>query len=901
MNRATKLAGVVGALLIVAACFVLAGVRAFTLDKMADDRREEAQLLLDYVADDIAGVVGHEINAARDLAIALNGDPGKVDLFDQAANSCGSLYEGVNLMMLISPSQVLASQPTGAGAAAGTPLNELPYVFNMSRLVGEAAVEGPSDFFDDGRSLFLFFCPLFDAGGAYAGQTAVGMDASAVLSALDLERLSEAGYAYELWSIDAHSGDKVVIGASDDSFDFSEGIRTTLYVPGEWTLAIMPREGWVDARESGVVNAVVVVFGLCALAVVASLCVAGILYVRHRRSALVDTQSGLANREGFERALDKLIARGECGVGVAYLAIDDFSRVAQLAGEREQRAFLASVQRRIRSVIASPYLLGRAGEGGFLVAIQDVLSERDLMDLTRSLSMELIWKSEEGGRKSFQNVVYGAVRYPEDARDAKALVDGAVRRCYERFAAESPIRSLTRKCHQLAQGDADVEFESYADTDMMRLSEALNQYRKTVDQLVFVDQALGVGNRGKYLRDAQVMISYDRKRPFTLYCVDICAFGRYNELFGVGVGDRILRETSRCLRTIFGESLYRINGDVFLGLSRLQEDPTRMVERIRSCFRDVTVDGNRLKLEVSCGVCSYPRDGKTPSDLLECTQTALRFAKQQDADRTVVYSDELKDILRDEARVLKLLEESLEQETLEVWYQPIMDLHDGTFRSAEALLRLKDESGVYLPAASVVAMAEKNHLIERVDAFVLGRTAAFATALAGRASIERFGVNLSVQELLLEDCVDTVVKQVQRYGATPDMIALEVTETVLIESFDRVVPTLERFREMGFKVALDDFGTGYSSLNYFSTLPIDVLKIDRALVQRVLESDKQIALLKSIVDMARINGIAVIAEGVETEAEKMVIEGIGVDRIQGYYYAHPLCEDDFARLVAQPA
>ena len=358
---------------------------------------------------------------------------------------------------------------------------------------------------------------------------------------------------------------------------------------------------------------------------------------------------------------------------------------------------------------------------------------------------------------------------------------------------------------------------------------------------------------------------------------------------------------SRCLRNLFGESLYRINGDVFLGLSRMQEDPARMVERIRSCFQEMTVDGNRLKLEVSCGVCTYPRDGKTPSDLLECTQTALRFAKQGDDGRTVVYSDELKGVLRDEARVMELLEKALEQETLEVWYQPIADLRDGEFRTAEALLRLKDESGSSLPAASVVAMAEKNHLIERVDAFVLGRTAAFAASLAGRAGIERFGVNLSVQELLLEGCVDTVVDQVKRHGATPDMIALEVTETVLIESFDRVVPTLERFREMGFKIALDDFGTGYSSLNYFSTLPVDVLKIDRALVQRVLESDKQIALLKSIVDMARINGIAVIAEGVETEAEKMVIEGIGVDRIQGYYYARPLSEDDFARLVMPTA
>ena len=195
MSRSTKLACALGAFLIVVTCFALAGMRTFALNEIAEDRREGAQLPLGYVADDIDGMVGHEINAARDLAVALNGDSGNVDLFDQAASSYGSLYEGVDLMMLVSPSQVLASQPAGKGAAVGTPLNELPYVFNMSRLVGEPAVEGPSDFFGDGRTLFLFFCPLYDTGGTYAGQTVVGMDAGAVLNALNLGRLSEAGYA----------------------------------------------------------------------------------------------------------------------------------------------------------------------------------------------------------------------------------------------------------------------------------------------------------------------------------------------------------------------------------------------------------------------------------------------------------------------------------------------------------------------------------------------------------------------------------------------------------------------------------------------------------------------------------------------------------------------------------
>ncbi len=154
------------------------------------------------------------------------------------------------------------------------------------------------------------------------------------------------------------------------------------------------------------------------------------------------------------------------------------------------------------------------------------------------------------------------------------------------------------------------------------------------------------------------------------------------------------------------------------------------------------------------------------------------------------------------------------------------------------------------------------------------------------------GINLSVQHFVVENCTDGILKAIRESGVEPDVVSLEITETVLIQSFDKIKDISMRLQKAGLRIALDDFGAGDSSLNYLSRLPVDVLKIDRGLTGSVMDSPKQHALLKAIVDMARINGMAIVAEGVETAEVRDIVQASGVDYIQGFFYAKPMPEEE---------
>lgn len=841
----------------------------------------------------------YKLNRAREIALKMESDPEDVKGFEQFAETVLQKQKEPARVALADETTMLSILPVGDRSYVGKPLKELPYVFNSARMTGDTVVNGPGDFFGDGWLSFQFFHPIFTENG-YWGEVLVCLDAQEVFSVLELDALSEQGYEYELWSVDAQDGKKVVISASDSSFDFSDGVRVSFSMPAQWTLTVMPRVGWVGVEERRMLESIAAIvvllaFGMCLSAVF-------LMLQRNERKLLQyeDKESGFLNHRGFERALKRVIHENAGPFGMLYFVVDRYNQVSQISSAKERQAYLSQVKRGMKEGIRSHHIIGRLGEGNFIVCIMDDLSELALTDLARYLAMELIWKTKRGERKEFLNVGYQFVRYPQDGTEAGPLIEKVVGKYYERTIGESPVISLTKKCRRLILGE-DVEFEEYSDAEMMSLSQTLNQYRKQVEQLAYQDAVFHVGTRSKYLRDAHMFISYNKKRPFTLFCIDICGFSRYNELFSVETGDRILHEVCQRLRRVFGDDLYRINGDVFLGIAQGSDMTEEMQPKIFDALAEPMFIGTlKLTLEANYGVCAYPQHSKTPEDLLECVQTALHYAKRN-SEKVVVYDEALTKVLRRELVILECLKNGLEDSSLEVWFQPIVDLQSKCIMGAEALIRLRGADGAYISAAQVIEIAEKNRIVSRVGKYVLKKVIRLLCDWGDSMTLERVGLNLSVQELLLEDCVDTILAEIRESGAEPSKISLEVTETVLIESFEKIRPVLEKLREAGFHIVLDDFGVGYSSLNYFSNLPVDALKIDRSLTSRVVESEKQVVLLKTIVEMARINEIRVIAEGVETEEEQAQIERIGVRYIQGYYYSRPLPEATFLELMKQNA
>ena len=862
-------------------------------------RQREAENILHYYSEKILLQMQGTMNEAGALAktayVLRTGQTDPARWFEYAA---GPLLEQEQVCMayLFDGDILAAALPRDRfGNLVGRELQDFSYIYTMAKVVKELVVEGPVVLDDDSRhqEVFLFLQPIVE-NDAYLGQAVVALDKDYVLHQLGLGDLYDQGYDYELWRVEPQNGNKEVIAASRPDADFSQAQKAVFYLPTQWTLSIQPRAGWISTAQYLV---------LILLSVLLAAILLTLLFLLRRsmeqkqelgKADSVDKDTGLYNRKGFIHALDKWLDSGGSPVALFYFSIEGYTQAARLISQDEEKAFLRSIPARLDEYIHNDYLAGRLDAGSYVVAVREKMDGRQQEDFAKGLSLELLLQVRINGEKSFLMARYQYACCQPENRRAEEELSNLIEAYYQRVARESPIRMLTDKCRQLIAGKGDVIFDEYTDIDLMELSKTFNRYRKQVEQLAYSDPVFNVGNRPKFLRDTNMLISYDKKRPFSLYCVDICSFSQYNELFSAAIGDEILHEVLRRLSRPFGSYLYRINGDVFLGVSLSGEGAEFVVTRLQELFNTpITVGNLSFPLQVRIAACMYPEHGETPGDLLDHIQSALRFSKES-GQAVVIYNSRLDEIIRTEAHILRRLKDAVSQGTLEVWYQPMMHLEEGRYLAAEALVRLPDGKGKYFSAAQVISLAERNGIVEEVGDYVLTRACTFMKDHGDGLGMERIGVNLSVQQLLVGNSAGHLLGLIEGTGVQPDRITLEITESILIQSIDRAAKTLGRLRQAGVHIALDDFGVGYSSLNYLSNLPVDIIKIDRSLTQQILTNPKQYALLKSIADMASINGLAVVAEGVETQEEQAAIAASGVQFIQGYYYARPMSGDQLS-------
>ncbi|MEW4413516.1 bifunctional diguanylate cyclase/phosphodiesterase [Clostridium sp. AN503] len=862
------------------------------------NRHREAENILFYYSQKILLQMTGSMNEAEALAqtayVLESGQSDTSGWFERAAAHLLDRPE-VRMVSLFEGDVMANAMPRDRfGDLVGRELKDFSYIYTMAKVVKDLVVEGPIvlDSAKGDQEVFLFLQPVVEQG-AYLGQVAVALDRDYVLGQLRLEDLYAQGYDYELWRVEPQNGNKEVVAASRPGVDFSGAQKTVFYLPTQWTLSIQPVNGWINTEQ--ILGLVL----LCSMTAAVLLMLAYLLcrnmsqIQKLKKAEYTDRATGLYNRKGFTAALDGWLLDGSSPVTLFYFSLEGYAQAARLIGPQEEEAFLRSIPSRLDEYIHSAFLAGSLDAGSYIIAIQEEMGEEQRDHFAKGLSLELLLKVRINGEKSFLIARYQyACCRPEDfkgegSRAEKAVAD-LIHAYYIRVAEESPIRMLTEKCRQLMEGNSEVVFDEYTDLEMMELSKAFSRYRKQVEQLAYSDPAFSVGNRLKFLRDTNMLISYDKKRRFSLYCVDICSFSQYNELFSTSIGDEILKEVVRRLSRPFGSYLYRINGDVFLGISLSAESAHFFAERLLTLFEEPVDIGNlSLPLQIRIAACTYPEYGETPGELLDHIQSALRFSKESDQE-VIIYNGDLDGMIRTEADILGRLKDSICQSTLEVWYQPIMHLESGMYRVAEALVRLPDGNGGYFSAGQVVSLAERNGIVESLGDYVIVQACEFMQKHADRLGITRVGINISVQQLLVGNSTEHILRLIRNSGVEPRRITLEITESVLIQSMDRAAEALENLRKAGIHIALDDFGVGYSSLNYLSNLPVDIIKIDRSLTQQILTSPKQYALLKSIVDMASINGLTVVAEGVETLEEQKAIAASGVQFIQGYYYARPM-------------
>ncbi|MEG1848058.1 MAG: sensor domain-containing phosphodiesterase [Lachnospiraceae bacterium] len=462
-----------------------------------------------------------------------------------------------------------------------------------------------------------------------------------------------------------------------------------------------------------------------------------------------------------------------------------------------------------------------------------------------------------------------------------------------------PVTDMIEQCSRLAEGQDDVDIEAGEDVELGKLAKAFNGYRKKLEEVAFSDSLLSVGTRSKSLRDMQTFIISDQIKQFTIFLIDIKEFGKYNTVFSLAVGDQILKEVANRLTQIFCQNVYRINGDVFLGLRLEETDIQTIATLIHKMIKErMTIGQAEFEIDCRIGICTYPEHGQSATVLLEKAQSSLSQAKLQPDIDTVLYNDEMVATQRKEEEILSLLRRKINDHTLEVWYQPIYHIEVGKYISAEALLRLKGDDEIYISPFEAILIAEKNNIVDLVGDYVLEATCLLWKRLQEiHSDIEYIQVNLSVQQLAQKNYAEKALSLIRQSGVAPSHIGMEVTETMVIQSFASAVETLNQLRDSGIRIAMDDFGSGYSGINYLSKLPIDILKLDRELVLQVEDSEEQYEFVKTVVQLAKVKHMKAVAEGVETKEILDKITDCGADCIQGFYFSRPLNQDKFLAFI----
>lgn len=388
------------------------------------------------------------------------------------------------------------------------------------------------------------------------------------------------------------------------------------------------------------------------------------------------------------------------------------------------------------------------------------------------------------------------------------------------------------------------------------------------------------------------------RERFAVVYIDLNDFKTINDSLGHNVGDDMLRAVAlrlqECLRE--DDTVARQGGDEFIViLSRIQEpdDASIAVHKIiEALTQPYHIDGHELHSGASLGIAIYPEDGEDVTALLKNSDTAMYQAKASGRNNCRFYSPDMDAKAAHRLMLENNLRHALEHEELALFYQPIVDVKNHRIVALEALLRWTHTKMGPISPAQFIPVAEESSLILPIGEWVLETACKQIQKWDNDGLFSgRVVVNLSPRQFRQSDMVKQFANTIERTGANPQRLGMEITESVIMENLDTSIRMLQSLKEMGVEFSLDDFGTGYSSLSYLKRFPIDKLKIDQSFIRDLVNDRDDAALVKAIIAMAHSLKIRVVAEGVETFDQLDFLRAQDCDQYQGYYFSRPLPAD----------
>ena len=533
-----------------------------------------------------------------------------------------------------------------------------------------------------------------------------------------------------------------------------------------------------------------------------------------------------------------------------------------------------------------------------LDASNDAIWEVDLA--TDELSFSAQWLNRFGlpTNEKFPRELWLSRIHPDD----RFRVEADLGRHLEKKAAQYDLEYRARSENgdyvwlhargKVLNGDADQPVRVIgALTDISDRKQRDEQ----IYRMAYYDQLTNLPNRRR-LEQLLTEKGLPHNSEGALLFIDLDNFKLINDSAGHACGDELIANAARQLENAVGQShiLARVGGDEFIvilaGISQrafIDTYAQRLINLFRSPF---SCRGQHFFLSASIGIALFPQDGNTLEDLLKKADNALHRAKDDGRSHYRFFEQSMHDSLLQKLAMESRLRSSLEtKEAFQMHYQPQLDLKTGRIVGMEALMRWNCPEQGNISPLHFIPVAEETGLISELGDWGLQTACKFCRRLHDEGYTDLcVSVNVSVKQLAQDNYVESVAAALVKAGLQPAALNLEITESTLINAFESKVKKLNALRAMGIRIALDDFGTGYSSLTYLQQLPIHTLKIDQSFVNRMGTEESTRMIIQSIISLAHRLGISVVAEGIETEEQRDLLQQFDCDIIQGYLVSHPL-------------
>jgi diguanylate cyclase (GGDEF)-like protein len=414
------------------------------------------------------------------------------------------------------------------------------------------------------------------------------------------------------------------------------------------------------------------------------------------------------------------------------------------------------------------------------------------------------------------------------------------------------------------------------------------------------DVLTGLPNQHQLMHCINDYMGAVNSQSFAIVLLDLDRFKHVNEALGHDIGNQLLQQVAKRLARLIqqNELLARMSGDEFallLYFSNIEDFSDRLFVMLASLSESYLIQGHSLTASVSMGVSFYPNDAKETTLLLSHADAALYQAKANGRNTFVLFRQ---DNSKNQLYLLRLeadLRNAIENNELQVYYQPQVDIKTNSIVGVEALVRWLHPSLGMISPIEFIPLAEETGLILPIGHWVLEQACAQAKAWQQQGMPIRVAVNVSLLQFVKSNYVQLVKQVLDAYQLPANLLELELTESVMDMCKDQLHTILQSLKTMGVQLAMDDFGTGFSSLSYLDAFPLDRLKIDQSFIRSMSNTEEgaSLGVVKAVIELANAFGLAAIAEGVETENQLKQLQALGCEEFQGYLCSRPLPADAF--------